>query len=91
MKYIDIKTIDGNCGGFGSWIGNALSSPAPGNILYYKTPHHSHHSHHSQRGGSSSRTKSRKSKTKSKTKTKSKLKSKTKSKKRRNIRRNRKY
>jgi len=76
MKYIDIKTIDGNCGGFGSWIGNALSSPAPGNILYYKTPHHSHNSHHNQRGGSS-----RKSKSKSKSKTK----------KRRNIRRNRKY
>jgi hypothetical protein len=87
MKYIDIKTIEGKCGGVGSWLGNVLSSPAPGDTLYYKTPHHhGHHGHHGnyQRGGNSSRlTKRRKYKTKSKSKSKSKTK--------RYIRRNRKY
>jgi hypothetical protein len=83
MKYIDIKTIEGKCGGVGSWLGNVLSSPAPGDTLYYKTPHH-HHGHHGQKGGNSSRlTKRRKYKTKSKSKSKSKTK--------RYIRRNRKY
>uniref|UniRef100_A0A6C0EVF3 Uncharacterized protein n=1 Tax=viral metagenome TaxID=1070528 RepID=A0A6C0EVF3_9ZZZZ len=85
MKYIDIKTIEGKCGGVGSWFNNVLSSPAPGDTLYYKTPHH-HHGHHGQRGGNSSRlTKRRKYKTKSKSKSKSKSKTK------RYIRRNCKY
>ena len=83
MKYIDIKTIEGKCGGVGSWLDNVLSSPAPGDTLYYKTPHQ-HHGHHGQKGGNSSRlTKRRKYKTKSKSKSKSKTK--------RYIRRNRKY
>ena len=83
MRYIDIKTIEGKCGGFGSWMGNALSSPAPGDIFYYKTHHHGHHGHHGhhQRGGSRGRTKSRKYVRKSNSKSKTK----------RNIRRNRKY
>jgi hypothetical protein len=88
MKYIDIKTIEGKCGGVGSWLDNVLSSPAPGDTLYYKTPHHhhGHHGHHGQKGGNSSRlTKRRKYKTKSKSKSKSKSKTK------RYIRRNCKY
>lgn len=67
MKYLDIKTIQGKCGGVGSWLGNALSSPAPGNIFYYKEHHrgqyhHGHHGPHYQRGGSctNARGKSRK-------------------------------
>ena len=78
MKYLDLKTIEGKCGGFGSWINNALSSPAPGNIFYYKEHyrgphhygHHGHHGHHHQRGGGSTkaRGKSRKYARKSKSK-----------------------
>ena len=63
MKYLDLKTIEGKCGGFGSWINNALSSPAPGNIFYYKEHyrgHHGHHGHHHhQKGGGASGTKPR--------------------------------
>ena len=84
MKYLDLKTIEGKCSGFGSWIGNALSSPAPGNIFYYKEHyrgHHGHHGHHHQRGGggTKARDKSRKyaRKSKSKSKSKSKYKSST--------------
>ena len=36
MKYIDLKMIEGKCGGFGSWINNAINSPSPGDIFYYK-------------------------------------------------------
>ena len=89
MKYLDLKTIEGKCGGFGSWINNALSSPAPGNIFYYKEHHrgpyhHGHHGHHHQRGGGSTkaRGKSRKYARKSKSKSKSKS---TSTKKRRTI------
>lgn len=76
MKYLDLKTIEGKCGGFGSWINNALSSPAPGNIFYYKENyrgHHGHHGHHHQRGGGSTkaRGKGRKYARKSKSKTRS--------------------
>ena len=85
MKYLDLKTIVGKCGGFGSWIGNALSSPAPGNIFYYKenyrgSHHHAphHHAPHHQRGGAKARTRgkgrkyARKSKSKSKSTTRKK-------------------
>lgn len=97
MKYIDIKTIEGKCGGVGSWFDNVLSSPAPGDTLYYKTHHHhhGHHGHHNyhQRGGSRSSnsrlTKRRKYKTKSNSKSKSKYNLKTKTK--RYIRRKYKY
>ncbi len=82
MKYFDLKTIEGKCGGIGSWLGNTLSSPAPGNIFYYKEHyrgphhhgHHGHHGHHHQRGGSvnNARVKSRKYARKYKSKSKSK-------------------
>lgn len=72
MKYLDLKTIEGKCGGFGSWINNALSSPAPGNIFYYKEHYRGshHHGHHHQKGGGSTkpRGKSRKYARKSKSK-----------------------
>jgi hypothetical protein len=62
MKYLDLKMIEGKCGGFGSWINNALSSPAPGNIFYYKEHYrgsHHHGHHHHQKGGGASGTKPR--------------------------------
>ncbi len=52
MKYHDLKVIEGSCRGFGSWMGNPLNTPSPGDIFYYKNH---------QRGGSSKyRGKSRK-------------------------------
>ena len=52
MKFHDLKVIEGSCRGFGSWMGNPLNTPSPGDIFYYKNY---------QRGGSSkSRGKSRK-------------------------------
>ena len=65
MKSLDIKTIQGNCGGVGAWINNALSSPAPGPIYYYKS------TGNNQRGGGGrkSRNKSRKYARKIKSKT----------------------
>jgi hypothetical protein len=79
MKYFDLKTIEGKCGGIGSWLGNTLSSPAPGNIFYYKEHYGRHHHGNYQRGGSvnNARVKSRKYARKYKSKSKSKSKSST--------------
>ena len=52
MKFHELKVIQGSCRGFGSWMGNPLNTPSPGDIFYSKNH---------QRGGSSkSRGKSRK-------------------------------
>ena len=64
MKSLDIKTIQGNCGGVGAWINNALSSPAPGPIYYYKST-----GNNQRGGGRKSRNKSRKYARKIKSKT----------------------
>ena len=69
MKSLDVKTIQGNCGGVGAWINNALSSPAPGPIYYYKS------TGNNQRGGgarSKARSKARNKNRKYARKTKSK-------------------
>ena len=86
--------IEGKCGGFGSWINNAINSPSPGDIFYYKEHyrgphhhgHHGHHGHHHQRGGARARTRGKSRKYARKSKSKSKSKSKyTSTKKRRTI------
>ena len=51
MKFHQLKVIEGNCRGFGSWMVNPLNTPSPGDIFYGK---------HHQRGGSKSRGNSRK-------------------------------